>query len=56
MVPERAWMRGWVFSAWVTAPVRTKRTRLWAKRTRLWAKTGDCGRAARQIARRRAVT
>ena len=42
-------MRSWVFSAWLTAPVRTKRTRLWAK-------TGDCGRAARQIASRRAVT
>ena len=26
--PERAWMRSWVFSAWLTAPVRTKRTRL----------------------------
>ena len=27
-VPERAWRRSWVFSAWLTAPVRTKRTRL----------------------------
>ena len=42
-------MRSWVFSAWLTAPVRTKRTRLRAK-------TGDCGRAARQMASRRAVT
>ncbi|HTQ92846.1 MAG TPA: hypothetical protein VMK84_25455 [Streptosporangiaceae bacterium] len=42
-------MRNWVLSAWLTAPLRTKRTRPWAK-------TGDCGRAARQMASRRAVT
>ena len=37
------------FQRELTTPVRTKRTRLWAK-------TGDCGRAARQMARRRAGT
>src|SRR6266704_5002230 len=42
-------MRSWVFSAWLTAPV-------WTKRTRLRARTGACGRAARQMASRRAVT
>jgi WD domain, G-beta repeat len=46
---ERAWRRSWVFSAWLTAPV-------WTNRTRLWAKSGACGRAARQMANRRAVT
>ncbi len=48
-LPERAWMRSWVLSARLIAPVSVKRTRLWAK-------TGGCGRAASQIASRRAVT
>ena len=47
-VPERAWMRSWVLRAWLMAPVSTKRTRPWAK-------TGDWGRAASQMASRRAV-
>ena len=47
-VPERAWMRSWVLRAWLIAPV-------WTKRTRPWAKAGDWGRAASQMARRRAV-
>ena len=42
-------MRSWVFSAWLIAPV-------WTKPTRPRAKTGACGRAASQMASRRAVT
>ena len=42
-------MRSWVLSAGLIAPVSTKRTRPWAK-------TGACGRAASQMASRRAVT
>jgi hypothetical protein len=42
-------MRSWVLSGWLIAPV-------WTKWTRPWAKTGDCGRAASQMASRRAVT
>jgi hypothetical protein len=52
-VPERAWMRSWVFSVGVISPVLTNRTRPRAK-------TGGCGRAASQMASqmasRRAVT
>ena len=42
-------MRSWVFSARLISPVRVKRTRPWAK-------AGGCGRAASQMASRRAVT
>jgi len=42
-------MRSWVFSAGLIAPVSTKRTRPWTE-------TGACGRAASQMASRRAVT
>ena len=42
-------MRSWVFSAGLIAPA-------WVKRTRPWAKSGACGRAASQMASRRAVT
>jgi hypothetical protein len=38
----------WVLSGWLMAPV-------WTKWTRPWAKVGDWGRAASQMARRRAV-
>jgi hypothetical protein len=48
-VGELAWMRSWVFSAGLIVPVL-------AKQTRPWAKTSCCGRAASQMARRRAVT
>jgi hypothetical protein len=47
-VPERAWMRSWVLRVWLMAPV-------WTKRTRPCAKAGDWGRAASQMASRRAV-
>jgi hypothetical protein len=48
-VPERACRRSWVLSAGVISPVLTKRTRARAK-------AGACGRAASQMASRRAVT
>jgi hypothetical protein len=42
-------MRSWVLSPWLIAPVSTNRTRLRAK-------SGSWGRAANQMASRRAVT
>jgi hypothetical protein len=45
---ERTWMCSWVLSAGLMASVATKRTRPWAK-------SGACGRAASQMASRRAV-
>ena len=47
-MPERAWMRSWVFSSALMAPVR-------AKRARPRARSGCWGRAASQMASRRAV-